>query len=74
MSEHSPKIRTPSPEELEIAIKAAERRGAFLMVGALRELQQFRAAREATIKHVHEVTVAELKHQLEQDRKARSQV
>lgn len=84
MSDHNPQIRKPTDQELTNAITAAERRGAYLMVGALLELKQFRAERRDAERQIREafddskampsMTTAELKHELEKDRKARSQV
>lgn len=71
MSEHSPKIRTPDDQELANAITLAYRRGAYLLVGALRELQALRFERQERIAAENALTVAELKFQLDKDRRAK---
>jgi hypothetical protein len=70
MTDHTAKIKALTAEELNEAIKLAEDRGAWPLVGALRELKQLRA--ERAIFMPQPITVAELKHQLEQDRRSKS--
>lgn len=73
MPDHNPKIKILTDEELAFAIKACEEKAMWPLVACLKELVQFREIRKATINHVHEVTVAELKHELEKDRKAKGE-
>ena len=44
--EHTPKIRKPTPEELDAAIGRAESKGMYGLLGALLELKQLRCDRE----------------------------
>jgi len=72
MTDHTAKIKALTADELNEAIKLAEERGAWPLVGALLELKQLRAEREMFMPKT--ISVAELKHQLEQDRRSKSQL
>jgi hypothetical protein len=83
MSDHNPKIKILTDDELRFAIKSCEEKAMWPLVACLLELAQFRSARREEIRRMQEemddafpagsITVVDLKIQLEKDRKAKQE-
>lgn len=81
MTDHTPKIKILTDEELRFAIKACEEKAMWPLVACLRELVQFREARDREISQMQQemdamfppgsVSVVDLKIQLDKDRRSK---
>jgi hypothetical protein len=81
MTDHNPKIKILTDDDLAFAIRACEEKAMWPIVACLRELVQFREARGREISQMQQemdsmfppgsITVVDLKIQLDKDRKSK---